>query len=66
MRVLCMNGKYAIEIECAKCYGSRLIFTTSNNIQYHTDDYYNENIAYSKLSDLVVNGYIFVEKLYRR
>ncbi len=64
MRVVCMDKKCAIEIEFAKCDGKQLIFITSENVCCRTDDYYNENIAYSKLSDLVADGYIMVEKLY--
>lgn len=64
MRVLCMNKKCAIEIAYAKCDGKQLVFVTSTDVCYRTDDYYHENIAYSKLSDLVIHGYIVVEKLY--
>ena len=63
MRVLNMETKCAMEIEYAICDGKRLSLITLNNICYQTDDYCNENIAYSKLSDLVINGYIIVEKL---
>ncbi len=66
MRVLCVNGKYAIEIKCAKLYGNQLIFTTLDNIQYYTDNYCHEKIAYMTLRDLVRDGYIYVEELYRR
>lgn len=59
-----MDRKCAIGIEFAKCDGKQLVFITSANVCYRTDDYYHENIAYSKLSDLVIHGYIVVEKLY--
>ena len=64
MRVLNMAKKCAIEIAYAKCEGKKLVFVTSESVGFQTDDYYHENIAYSKLSDLVVDGYIMVEKLY--
>lgn len=64
MRVLNMAKKCAIEIAYARCEGKKLVFVTSENVGFQTDDYYHENIAYSKLSDLVVHGYIVVEKLY--
>ena len=64
MRVLNMDKKCATEIEYAKCDGKQLVFVTSTNVCYRTDDYFHENIAYSKLSDLVVDGYIIVDKLY--
>ena len=59
-----MDKKCAVEVAYAKCDGKRLVFITSENVGYQTEDYYHENIAYSKLSDLVVDGYIMVEKLY--
>lgn len=64
MRVLNMDKQCAVEVEYAKCDGKQLVFITSTNVGYRTDDYYHENIAYSKLSDLVVDGYIMVDKLY--
>lgn len=64
MRVLNMDEKCAVEIICANREGNKLVFITSANVSYQTDDYYNENIACSKLTDLVVDGYIVVEKLY--
>ena len=64
MRVLNMAKKCAIEIAYARCEGKKLVFVTSENVGFQTDDYYHENIAYSKLSDLVLHGYIIVEKLY--
>lgn len=59
-----MDKRCAIEVDYAKCDGKRLVFVTSAGVGYQTDDYYNKNIAYSKLSDLVVHGYIVVGKLY--
>lgn len=64
MRVLNMDKKCATEIDFAMCDGKQLNFITVTNVCYRTDDYCNENIAYSKLRDLVTNGYIMVEKLY--
>lgn len=64
MRVFNMSKKCAIEIAYAKCEGNKLVFITSESVCYQTDDYCHENIAYSKLSDLVLHGYIIVEKLY--
>lgn len=64
MRVLNMDKKCATEIAYAKCDGSRLVFITSTDVCYQTDDYYHENIAYAKLSDLVLHGYIIVDRLY--
>lgn len=66
MRVLNMSKKCAVEIAYAKCEGKKLVFITSESVGYQTDDYCHENIAYSKLSDLVLHGYIIVEKLYLR
>lgn len=64
MRVLNMDKKCAIEIAYARCEGKKLVFVTAESVGFQTGDYYCENIAYSKLSDLVVDGYIMVEKLY--
>lgn len=64
MRILNMDKKCAVEVNYAKCDGKRLVFITSASVGYQTDEYYHENIAYSKLSDLVVHGYIIVDKLY--
>ena len=64
MRVLCRDKKCAVEIEYAELDGKQLVFVTSADVCYRTDDYYHENIAYSALSNLVVDGYIMVEKLY--
>ena len=64
MRVLNMDKKCAVEVAYARCEGKKLVFVTSESVGYQTDDYFNENIAYCKLNDLVIDGYIAVEKLY--
>lgn len=64
MRVLCENDKYAISVEHAKIDGKRLVFITYSGARYFTDEYFHENIAFAKLNDLVVNGYIMVKELH--
>lgn len=64
MRVFNMDKNCVIEIAYAKCDGKQLVFITSTDVCYRTDDYYHGNIAYSKLCDLARNGYIAVDKLY--
>ena len=64
MRVLNLSKKCAVEIEYAECIDNRLIFTTSEFTVYYTDEYANANIAHNKLCNLVINGYIIVDKLY--
>ena len=63
MRVLCRDMKCAVEVDYVKCDGNRLVFVTSASVGYQTDEYYHENIAYGKMSDLVIHGYIVVDKL---
>ena len=62
MRVLC--GNCVIEMNCALCNGKKLILETYDGKHYYTDDYYSENIAMCTLSDLVVNGYVRVNRLH--
>ena len=64
MRVLCENDYYAISVEHAKINGKRLLFVTYSGARYFTDEYFHENIALAKLSDLVTNGYINVKELH--
>lgn len=64
MRVLCENDNYAISVEHAKINGKRLLFITYSGERYFTDEYFHENIAFAKLNDLVVNGYIMVKELH--
>lgn len=61
MRIL--YGDFAIAIKIAQCECKRLIFEDLDGVRYYTDDYFSDNIAYCRLNDLVVNGYIRVENL---
>ena len=62
MRVMC--GDFAMEIEWVRLNGKQLVFKGLDGTRYHTDDYFSDNIAYCKLNDLVVNGYIRVDSMH--
>jgi hypothetical protein len=61
MRVICED--FAIGIEWVRRNGKRLIFKAVDGSYYCTDDYFAENIAYCRLSDLVMDGYLKVKVL---
>lgn len=61
MRVMCED--FAIGIEWVRRDGKRLTFKAVDGSHYYTDDYYHENIAYCRLSDLVMDGYLKVRTL---
>lgn len=62
MRLICEN--FAMLIKSAECEGKRLIFRDFDDVVYYTDEYFHENIAMAKLSDLVFDGYIRVKALH--
>lgn len=61
MRVICED--FAIGIEWVRLNGKCLTFKAVDGSYYCTDNYFSENIAYCRLSDLVVNGYLRVKEL---
>lgn len=60
MRIIC--GDCVVAIQYAKCEGKHLVFIASGGMRFRTDDYFSENIAYCKLNDLAVNGYIRLDE----
>ena len=63
MRVRCRDGNYAIEIKYAEVDGKRLLFKDFDNVWYYTNNFFHENIAEAKLSDLTIDGFVVVDVL---
>ena len=64
MRVRCKDDNYVIAIKYAEVDGKRLLLKDFDNVWYYTNDFFHENIAEAKLSDLTIDGFVVVNTLH--